>query len=407
MRSLLKYIGFLTWPVLVLGAALWIDAASPHWSPLLRNILAPATYLACALGAAVAWRFNHSNAVMSFVLFAGAVALLAHLPAKVFGHAIDRSNLRMIGLALIALDLAWLGSVAERGLLSPVGRNRLAILLAQALIALIALWIAPGQTAALVGASFLPAKPAFFASTPDLVVVTLAFATGIGLVALVERFDASAAAQLGAILALGHAALGLPTAAALAVLGIAALLLAAATVQDSYRAAFIDPLTGLPARRALEAELRRLGDRHAIAMLDVDRFKTFNDTYGHAVGDQVLKLVGARLDEVGGNGKPFRYGGEEFTVVFSGRSAEEALPALEALRAAIERSSFRLRARDRFRLNRGRKRAGTQGATEVSVTISIGVAETLAGEGTPDETIKRADAALYRAKDAGRNRVSR
>jgi diguanylate cyclase (GGDEF)-like protein len=403
----LKYLGFLIWPGLVLAAAFWIDLASPQWSALTKTLLAPATYFACAIGAAVAWRFNHSNAVLSLALLAGAAALLAHLPAQAFGHALDRSSLRMAGLSLIVLDLAWLGSVAERGLLSPIGRNRLAILLAQAIVVVIALWIAPTQTAGLLGASFLPAKPSVLAVMPDLVVVAMAFAGGIGLVSLVERVDASSAAQFGAILALGHATLGHPVSATLAVLAVAALLLSAATVQDSYRAAFIDPLTGLPTRRALEAELRRLGDRYSIAMLDVDRFKTFNDTYGHAVGDQVLKLVGARLGDVGGGGKPYRYGGEEFTVVFPDRSAEETLSALEDLRAAVERSTFRLRARDRLRLGRGRKRGAGKGPTEVSVTISIGVAETLAGEATPEETIKRADAALYRAKDGGRNKVSR
>lgn len=407
MTATTRNLALLIWPVAIVLAALWIDAGSLRWSPGMRAALGPGIYLVTGLGALVAWRFNHSNAVLSLALVAFAGFLLADLPAKAFGQPIDRQTIRHLGLALVAVDLAWLGSVAERGIVSPVGRTRLAILLTQAILAGLAIWLAPKGLADLMTAGFLPAKPAAFEAIPDLVVVAFAFSGGMLIVALVERADASAAAQFGGVIALGDALLSRSLPAALAIVALGALLLAAATVQDSYRAAFIDPLTGLPARRALDAQLRRLGDRYVVAMLDVDRFKTFNDAYGHAVGDQVLKLVGARLGEIGGGGKPFRYGGEEFTLVFPDRDADQAMPALEALRLAIEKTSFRLRARDRFRLNRGRRRTGAKGPIEVSVTVSIGVADGNAADGSPEETIKRADAALYRAKDGGRNRISR
>src|SRR5688572_474514 len=107
-------------------------------------------------------------------------------------------------------------------------------------------------------------------------------------------------------------------------------------LEESHRLAFRDPLTGLPGRRALEERLRSLGNRFAIAMVDVDHFKKFNDTHGHDIGDQVLKLVGARLAQVGGGGIAYRYGGEEFSVLFPGSSLEDAMPHLEAIRASIE-----------------------------------------------------------------------
>ena len=103
----------------------------------------------------------------------------------------------------------------------------------------------------------------------------------------------------------------------------AAAILLIAVLQESHRMAFIDELTGLPGRRALEEKLVALGPVYTIAMVDVDHFKKFNDTHGHDVGDHVLRMVGARLAEVGGGGKPFRYGGEEFSVLFPDQTVAE------------------------------------------------------------------------------------
>ena len=85
---------------------------------------------------------------------------------------------------------------------------------------------------------------------------------------------------------------------------------------DSYFLAYRDELTGLASRRALYNLVLSLGRKYSVAMLDIDHFKKFNDTYGHDVGDQVLRLVAAKMARVSGGGKVFRYGGEEFTIVF-------------------------------------------------------------------------------------------
>ena len=96
----------------------------------------------------------------------------------------------------------------------------------------------------------------------------------------------------------------------------AGLIISMSVIETAYAMAFQDELTSLPARRALNTALPGLGKRYAIAMLDIDFFKKFNDRFGHDVGDQVLCMVASHLNRVGGGGRSFRYGGEEFTILF-------------------------------------------------------------------------------------------
>ena len=183
------------------------------------------------------------------------------------------------------------------------------------------------------------------------------------------------------------------------------LMLVAAVAHEAYQMAFRDELTGLPGRRALNERLQRLGRDYVIAMVDVDHFKKFNDTHGHDVGDQVLRLVASQLRKVGGGGKAYRYGGEEFTLLFPGKSVEQCVPHMEAVRLAIEQ--YRMQLRDKQSRPRddreGKQRRAGKAASEVSVTVSMGVAERQAEQRTPQEVIKEADKALYSAKTAGRN----
>jgi len=188
----------------------------------------------------------------------------------------------------------------------------------------------------------------------------------------------------------------------------AGLILLASLLQESHQLAFRDPLTGLPGRRALEERLRSLPGRYAVAMVDVDHFKKFNDTHGHDIGDQVLKLVGGRLSQAAKGGVAYRYGGEEFSVLFPGASVDDAARELEEIRNSIETYRMAVRSPDRPKqADEGAKRRGA-GAPEkpLSVTVSIGVAGPGRGA-TPQHVIKAADEALYRAKQGGRNRVSR
>ncbi len=193
-----------------------------------------------------------------------------------------------------------------------------------------------------------------------------------------------------------------------AFLTAAGAMLIVALLQESHRLAFRDELTGLPGRRALEERLRTLGARYAIAMVDVDHFKKFNDTHGHDIGDQVLRLVAGRLAQVDGGGIAYRYGGEEFCVLFPDGDLAAATRHLEAIRAAIERYRMAVRGPDRPRNpeDTSRLRRNKPAHKTISVTVSIGVAEPGGAAGTPSQVLKVADEALYRAKQAGRNRLS-
>ncbi len=170
---------------------------------------------------------------------------------------------------------------------------------------------------------------------------------------------------------------------------IGSALLAAETHGSATELADIDPLSGLNNRRRLTADLAAgSGAPMAAIMIDIDHFKNFNDTNGHAAGDEALRRVAAVLAE---NVRPgdvaYRYGGEEFCVLLADTLADEAGVVAERLRAAVESVDI----------------PGAEHQPAGRVTISVGVASTPAGQ--HDRVIEAADGALYEAKHGGRNRV--
>lgn len=175
-------------------------------------------------------------------------------------------------------------------------------------------------------------------------------------------------------------------------------------IVDSYYLAYRDDLTGVPSRRALNQLALSLGRKYTVAMLDIDHFKKFNDTYGHDIGDQVLKLVAVRIGEVKDGGKAFRYGGEEFTIVFPRKNLKQVLDALEDVRESIANYEIAIRNPERSTKD-DRKKNKTSDTKKVKVTISIGVTSR-ENKQSFSQALKVADEALYRAKKKGRNNVS-
>jgi len=184
------------------------------------------------------------------------------------------------------------------------------------------------------------------------------------------------------------------------------IILLLSTIESSLYLAYVDELTCLPGRRKFNESMLNLGKKYTIAMIDVDHFKKFNDTYGHKTGDQALKMVAAKLNQKTEGAKTFRYGGEEFTSIFPGKSLQEAKPILDDCRETIENTPFFIRDKDRNKqseASRGTKK--TSDDKKVKITVSIGAAQADKHLNKPEKVLKAADKILYKAKHLGRNRV--
>ncbi len=186
---------------------------------------------------------------------------------------------------------------------------------------------------------------------------------------------------------------------------IAGLILVCGIIINSYNLAYKDELTQMPSRRALKQQLSSLGKTYTLAMVDIDHFKKVNDNYGHEVGDEVLKMLAAHLLSVEGGGKAYRYGGEEFTIIFPGKDASTATVYLDALRNKIASKPFIIRNKKRPKEKSAKKSTKSDNSQKLNITVSIGVAENQAKYNSTQDIMKSADNALYIAKKKGRNRV--
>ncbi len=350
------------------------------------------------------WRFNRSR-----LLFGTLVVLMADQLLRRYGGVaqIDQLLARYVfHMALLALPLNLLlfSFWRERGIVTGQGLRRFACILFQPLL-LAALFGVRGPL-------IVRQLEAMTVSLPLLGPLPYpALSLGIlaGLVLLVRfrrNHDLLEHGFFWAMVCAFLAVLAANSARQAFLFSVAALILIVSAIEAAHRMAFRDELTTLPARRALSEALLKLSNTYTVAMVDIDFFKKFNDRYGHDVGDQVLAMVATLLGKVGGGGRPFRYGGEEFTILFPGKELKEAQPHLEALRQAVAEAGFKVRSAGRAGKNSDSRHKGGDSAKKVSLTISIGMAQRDATRKTPQAVIKAADQALYRAKEGGRNRVS-
>jgi len=340
--------------------------------------------------AALAWRFDRSRVVYTLLLLLFAELADRNLPG----------SRRPVTNLFLAINLVLVAGLFERGMMSMRGALLLTLpgvqsVLLSALAPLPSQWLAP-----LLHWAPLPALAAFPQASILLGGVAIVLQSGRFL-----RFPNPVEGGLIWALSGALAANCLPAGLLPTLLRAgAALTLGIALIEMAYILAYRDELTGLSGRRALMECFRRLGSRYSIAMVDIDFFKKLNDRYGHDVGDQVLRMVAVRLRECSGGGQVYRYGGEEFCVVFDGQGRSASQPHLEALRKLIAGKPFVIRQKARPKRKPKTPSKGDTG-TALKVTVSIGVAERGGARKTPEEVMKAADQALYRAKQAGRNQV--
>lgn len=365
-------------------------------------------YAVFGVGVVTAWYFNRSRIVFGLLILALAGVALPRVGGD---HAGVEGTSRLLFLAvaaLIPLNLAACAAIKERGVFTARGMSRFAGIAVQILAVDLTIrweWSAPYEWLA---SPLVDDLLAAWTSVPQVPLAAFGLAMAfLGARCVVRRDPIDTGclwALVSALAALQGVRWGWAPSLLLATGGLT---LVWALLETTYRMAYYDELTGLPGRRALNEALLRVGSRYAVAMVDVDHFKRLNDVFGHDVGDQALRMVAGRLSRITGGGKAFRHGGEEFVVLFARATAAEALPHLEAVRRAIADASFILRGPRRPRKKPPTPKPARGPQVTVALTVSIGLAEPdqRKGNASPQQVLRAADKALYRAKGAGRNRL--
>ncbi len=357
-------------------------------------------YVILGAGLVLGWRFARGRLVAALVTLAAAERAL-----ELYGASSGPTGLLTESVALLLpVNLAVLPFLPDVGLFSRLGRLWVAALCIQIVAVALVVRVAPPSIVSGLALPVFPVDALDLLRLPQLVILAFAGATMLIGFRVARTNDPTAPGIGWATVASFVALNSSSTENRTLYFATAGLALIVGMVEASYALAFRDELTGLPGRRAFNHALNGLNGSYVVAMIDVDHFKQFNDRHGHDVGDQVLKLVANRLAAMSGGGKGFRYGGEEFAVLFPSTLAQ-AEPYLEALRKDIEATTFMFRGQDRPRKADATRRRGPPQRKDLSVTVSIGAAEAGSPSDQGRSVVEAADRAMYRAKDTGRNRV--
>jgi len=387
--------------LLIAAAVLHPELAKPA---LANSYITPFLPLLIGLPALMlCLRFNRSRYFFSLLSILIAYSLIYWVFPKI-NTGLSQISYQYLSL-LLPFNLLFFSVIRERGMLTLSGSSRFIILIAQGVIVFSLHHFYPSLLTTGITFNIFNIEVHRWTAIPQL-----ALLSGL-LVALIlngRLFAApstpNAVSFAALICSLVMLQFYLDQSLVISFATAASLMFTIAIIQESHRMAYIDQLTLLPGRRALNEQMLKLGKQYTIAMVDIDKFKKFNDKYGHDIGDQVLRMVAAKLAQTGASGKAFRYGGEEFCILFSGKDIKTVTPSLEALREAVATSRFDLRKQNRRQTDSKRK---TKAKNTVQVTISIGVAQRNEKLNTTQSVLKAADKALYRAKQKGRNRISK
>jgi diguanylate cyclase (GGDEF)-like protein len=401
----------LTLPLVIFATCIFIAKESSGFNASWLNAATTGIpFMMLSVAILLSLKFNHSRYII-LTLLTGIIYAFSQGYIPILNR-----DYVLAGYALIAINLFALSFCRDRSLFSIHGFYKFMALVLQLALGWAFILYYPALFAQFIFADFLNLPFAYQSQfgNPDFLLLTF-FSVLLGHAFTSVKTNGSIQAtffgcQLASLLILSE--ISIPNMDPL-VAASGFLLIIISIVMNSYEMAYMDDLTKLPSRRYLNQSLMSLGNTFVIAMLDIDHFKKFNDTHGHHIGDEVLRMVAMKIAAVTGGGKPFRYGGEEFTVVFPGKSMDEVEFHLDALRHSIEKYTMVVRGNKRptksnksakkGRVARNRNSPTNQ---KLSVTISIGYASRSDNYGTPEQVIKAADEALYRAKGNGRNCIS-
>ncbi|VAW47985.1 hypothetical protein MNBD_GAMMA03-365 [hydrothermal vent metagenome] len=379
------------WLLAVSVFAIWSSTQIRFWSESIQEVVVFLPYIAVALGVFIALWLNRIQPVLILLSLGCFNAVLFYSSFSAFGMEFTADTLFPILIVLLPLNILLWILLPEKG----VFNKRLNMLVAVifAIQAGVIYWLVVDS----------PEEWMYVLTTPiikDSNLVLLSFSAG--LMFLLTLFFIALKMNQSSFKILYHAVF---IVLVLMLYGInqgfnpsllawfstfSAIVLTLSMIFEAHHIAYTDELTGILGRRALMEYFLGLGKKYVVAMVDIDHFKQFNDTYGHDAGDDVLRRVAQVLERVK-SGRAFRYGGEEFTLVFVNKTITEVMPELEYIRRKVESSMIEFRTGER--------------SIKTHITISIGVAQADQDFKVVKDVLKLADQGLYEAKQAGRNTI--
>lgn len=404
LQTLLSF--FVPGGVLVLAISFLLLRGLPTLTlPLLIRIY---PYVVLAAGIWFGWRFNRSRLIFVILVLAFADRSLL-IFAEGSGASVGAGRIVYNAVCiLLPLNLVVISLIKERGFITWHGKWPLGMILVQIIaVTLICVWkqlnFSPYLEYSFIKLrlfNLIPmAQPGLLAFGVAFFILMFRYVQHRSSIecaffwTLVSSFFALALGDIGPMSTIFFATSGL--------------VLVISLIETSFNFSFYDDLTGLPARRAFNETLSKIGGRHyTVAMIEIDSFKKISDRYGLLVGDQVLRMAASKLEKVTGGGLSYRYSGQRFAVVFPVKFVDEAIPHLESLRKGVEIYGFILRGpkRPSEKPANPEKFRGSQ--KKISLNIAIGAVERKDAKVKPKYVIKAADQALLNAQNKGGNQIA-
>ncbi|MBH0189586.1 MAG: GGDEF domain-containing protein [Nitrospira sp.] len=375
----------------------------PHGlPPLVQGPVQAFPVIVLAFGLFFGWYLSSSRLILSLIVLAMADrSLILSAPADpvTSGYVTFSAVALLVPLNLMAVSI-----IKEETMATWRGVLRLAPVLIQPFIVW---WLVQAEQAGMAQSlqqPLIPLMKGSWTAIPQLALLAYAGAVLLIGTRFISRNDPLDSGMFWAVIASFVAVQGFhhgwsPT----GFFATAGLILFVTLMQASHQQIYRDDLTGVPGKPAYDEAVAGLGRKYVLAVVGIDQLKQYGNQHGKPVREQVLCLVAPKILAAAGAGKVYRLAGEELTVLFPRKTATETLVDLGAIRKAVEATTLYLRGRDAVREGVGTKSMDQA----LTVTVSIGLAET--GDATlPLELVtKSACRALYEAKGEGGNRVKR
>ena len=411
IQTMLSFLWKSLFAILFPGGLIFLIAIGflrPQGLPLwLHQPIAALPYIVLAFGLIFGWYFSSSRMILSLLVLALADRALLLLPTAGVDQEIESQTIVAITAFLVPLNLLAFSILKEDSLSTFRGVMHVVLVLVQPFLLL---WLCLPDQQVLASSftrEYIPSRYMEWTLVPQPALVAFAIAGLLHVIRFAlnrDPLEGGAIWALCAIFVAYHASRygWQPTNFFMT----AGLILFITLLQSFYRQTYRDELTGIPGRLAYDEAIGQLGKRFSVAVIGIDQLTQYANIHGKSVSVQILKLAAPRIQAACSDGQIFRTTGEEFTVLFPGKSVTDTMGTLDIVRKSVEAIGLFLRGRDRVWEQRGTKEAGSRDRA-LPITLSIGVGEKLTDSATLTLVIKSAYRGLYEAKGIGGNVVKR